>query len=78
MTKITVSYRRSDSDAITGRIFDRLIAHYGAGSVFRDMTTFLQALIIESTSVARLRTQIFYWLLWVLNGLGANQMEAFE
>ena len=37
MTKITVSYRRNDSDAITGRIFDRLVTHYGADSVFRDI-----------------------------------------
>jgi len=37
MTKITVSYRRKDSDAITGRIFDRLVAHYGADAVFRDI-----------------------------------------
>jgi len=26
MTKISISYRRKDSDAITGRIFDRLVA----------------------------------------------------
>src|ERR1700724_2377909 len=37
MTKIAISYRRHDSDAITGRIFDRLVAHYGADSVFRDI-----------------------------------------
>ena len=37
MTKITVSYRRNDSAAITGRIVDRLVAHYGADSVFRDI-----------------------------------------
>jgi hypothetical protein len=37
MPRITVSYRRNDSDAITGRIFDRLVAHYGAESVFRDI-----------------------------------------
>lgn len=37
MTKITVSYRRADSDAITGRIFDRLVAHFGADAVFRDI-----------------------------------------
>jgi hypothetical protein len=37
MPKITVSYRRDDSEAITGRIFDRLIAHYGKTSVFRDI-----------------------------------------
>src|SRR5580693_4462717 len=37
MSKITVSYRRNDSDAITGRIFDRLVAHYGPDTVFRDI-----------------------------------------
>jgi hypothetical protein len=37
MPKITVSYRRDDSEAITGRIFDRLIAHYGKDAVFRDI-----------------------------------------
>ena len=37
MVTITVSYRRNDSDAITGRIFDRLVGHYGQGSVFRDI-----------------------------------------
>ncbi len=37
MTKISISYRRKDSDAITGRIFDRLVAHYGADAVFRDI-----------------------------------------
>ena len=37
MAKIIVSYRRSDSAAIAGRIFDRLVAHYGEGSVFMDI-----------------------------------------
>jgi len=37
MLKITVSYRRTDSDAITGRIFDRLVEHYGRESIFRDI-----------------------------------------
>jgi hypothetical protein len=37
MTKITVTYRRDDLDAITGRIFDRLRAHYGVEAVFRDI-----------------------------------------
>jgi hypothetical protein len=36
MPKIAVSYRRTDSD-VTGRIFDRLKARYGQGSVFRDI-----------------------------------------
>src|SRR5262245_1515202 len=37
MSKIIVSYRRSDSAAITGRIFDRLIDRYGEESVFMDI-----------------------------------------
>src|ERR1700722_14799627 len=37
MPKICISYRRSDSEGITGRIFDRLVAHYGKDSVFRDI-----------------------------------------
>jgi TIR domain len=37
VTRIAISYRRDDSAAITGRIFDRLIARYGADSVFRDV-----------------------------------------
>jgi peptidoglycan hydrolase-like protein with peptidoglycan-binding domain len=37
MPRITISYRRDDSGVITGRIFDRLAAHYGRESVFRDI-----------------------------------------
>ena len=37
MPKIALSYRRSDSSAITGRICDRLIARYGKKSVFMDI-----------------------------------------
>jgi hypothetical protein len=37
MPGIFISYRRDDSAAITGRIFDRLNAHFGAGKVFMDI-----------------------------------------
>jgi hypothetical protein len=37
MPRITISYRRDDSGVITGRIFDRLVAHYGRDSIFRDI-----------------------------------------
>src|SRR6185437_14023744 len=37
MPKITISYRRADSEAMTGRIFDRLIARYGREAIFRDI-----------------------------------------
>jgi len=37
MSKITISYRRADSEAMTGRICDRLVAHYGKQAIFRDI-----------------------------------------
>jgi uncharacterized membrane protein YgcG len=37
MPKIVVSYRRADSAAIAGRIFDRLTTQYGDDSVFMDV-----------------------------------------
>jgi hypothetical protein len=37
MAKIIISYRRADSAAITGRIRDRLVSHYGASLVFMDV-----------------------------------------
>jgi len=37
MTKIFISYRRQDSKAIAGRIFDRLEAKFGRDAVFMDI-----------------------------------------
>jgi TIR domain len=37
MPKIIISYRRSDSDAIAGRIRDKLASYYGEDSVFMDI-----------------------------------------
>lgn len=37
MPAILISYRRSDAAAIVGRIHDRLLARYGADSVFLDI-----------------------------------------
>ena len=37
MPKIIISYRRSDSDAIAGRIRDRLAGYYGDDSIFMDI-----------------------------------------
>lgn len=37
MAKITISYRRADSDAIAGRIRDRLAHHYGDDAIFMDI-----------------------------------------
>jgi hypothetical protein len=35
--KIMLSYRRADSAAIAGRIFDRFVRHFGADGVFMDI-----------------------------------------
>jgi hypothetical protein len=37
MSKIVISYRRGDSDGISGRIRDRLMARFGRESVFMDI-----------------------------------------
>jgi hypothetical protein len=37
MPKIVISYRRLDSDAIAGRIRDRLANHYGENAIFMDI-----------------------------------------
>ena len=37
MPNIILSYRRDDTGAIAGRIFDRLVGHYGVDQVFMDI-----------------------------------------
>jgi TPR repeat protein len=37
MPRITISYRRDDSGVIAGRMFDRLVIHYGRDAIFRDI-----------------------------------------
>jgi len=37
--KIFISYRRSDSEETTGRIYDRLVEEFGKDAVFRDIDT---------------------------------------
>jgi WD40 repeat protein len=37
MPIIAISYRRADSEAVTGRIFDRLASRYGKEAIFRDI-----------------------------------------
>jgi hypothetical protein len=34
---VFISYRRADSLAVAGRLYDRLRGHFGAASVFRDL-----------------------------------------
>src|SRR4051812_48824976 len=35
--RIVLSYRRSDTAGISGRLFDKLNTHFGQGSVFMDV-----------------------------------------
>ena len=35
--RIFISYRRRDSADVTGRIYDRLVSHFGEGNVFQDV-----------------------------------------
>ncbi|HXQ37014.1 MAG TPA: toll/interleukin-1 receptor domain-containing protein [Anaerolineales bacterium] len=35
--KIFISYRRADSADVTGRIYDRLIEHFGKSAIFKDV-----------------------------------------
>jgi len=37
MAKILLSYRRADTRAVVGRVYDRLAAHYGAEALFLDV-----------------------------------------
>ena len=37
MPHIIISYRRADSDAIAGRIRDRLVSHFGESAIFMDI-----------------------------------------
>ena len=37
MPKIFISYRRSDSEDVAGRIYDRLVAHFGNDAIFKDV-----------------------------------------
>jgi formylglycine-generating enzyme required for sulfatase activity len=39
MSKIFLSYRRDDSADATGRLYDRLAAHYSGENIFRDVDT---------------------------------------
>jgi hypothetical protein len=38
VSEIAISYRRADSAAVAGRIYDHLVAHYGAPRVYMDVT----------------------------------------
>ncbi len=56
MAKIAISYRRSDSQDITGRIFDRLVQRYGKNTVFRDIDSIQPGIDFRRQIADALRT----------------------
>jgi uncharacterized protein YecT (DUF1311 family) len=56
MAKIAISYRRSDSQDITGRIFDRLVQHFGKDTVFRDIDSIQPGIDFRTQIADALRT----------------------
>jgi hypothetical protein len=68
MHRIFVSYRRSDSQDVTGRIYDRLLTEFGPGALFKDVDAiplgadFKQHLIDLLTGSSRIaRSRVPYW-----------------
>ena len=53
MPNIILSYRRDDTGAIAGRIFDRLVGHYGVDQVFMDIDSIRWGSISANTSRRR-------------------------
>lgn len=58
--RVLLSYRRSDSAAVCGRVYDRLVMHWGADHVFRDIDSLapgeafaerIRAFVAESDAV---------------------------
>jgi uncharacterized protein YecT (DUF1311 family) len=56
MSKIAISYRRSDSEDITGRIFDRLVQQFGKQTVFRDIDNIRPGIDFRTQIAEALRT----------------------
>lgn len=56
MSKIAISYRRSDSQDITGRVFDRLVEHFGKDTVFRDIDNIRPGIDFRKQIADALRT----------------------
>jgi len=80
MAKIAISYRRSDTQDITGRIFDRLVAHYGKDTIFRDIDSIQPGIDFRQQIADALRTTDVLLVIagpgWLGQGNGpATRME---
>ncbi len=80
MAKIAISYRRSDSQDITGRIFDRLVRRYGKDTVFRDIDSIQPGIDFRRQIADALRTTDVLLVVagpgWLGQGRGpATRME---
>src|SRR5579883_1920352 len=72
MPRITISYRQADSADIAGRIYDRLVAHYGAGSVFMDINAIPLSVDYRSFIADALKESQFFLSLIVPRWLGSR------
>jgi uncharacterized protein YecT (DUF1311 family) len=80
MARIAISYRRSDSQDITGRIFDRLVQHFGKDTVFRDIDSIQPGIDFRTQIAAALGTTDVLLVVvgpaWLGHGKGnANRMD---
>ena len=80
MARIAISYRRSDSQDITGRIFDRLVQHFGKDTVFRDIDSIQPGIDFRTQIAAALgATDVLLVVVgpaWLGRGKGnANRMD---
>jgi uncharacterized protein YecT (DUF1311 family) len=80
MARIAISYRRSDSQDITGRIFDRLVQHFGKDTVFRDIDSIQPGIDFRTQIAAALgATDVLLVVVgpaWLGHGKGnANRMD---
>ena len=52
MARVFLSYRRDDTAAYAGRLYDRLVAHFGANQVFIDIDQIEPGIQVSGHSTA--------------------------
>lgn len=81
MPRIFISYRRADSQAITGRIYDRLVAAFGKDNIFKDVdrippgSTFAEVLETELNKCNVLLVIIGRLWVSIQNEAGQKRLE---
>jgi len=76
--RITISYRRQDSAAITGRIFDHLAAYFGYDSIFMDIDAIPLGVDFRSYINSALQTTDFVLVIIGPHWLGLREDGMFR